>query len=126
MNHGTPLVLVASVSPYERRSVQSSLKRTGFTTVAVDNAEDAVRELAANGVSCVLVIDSGLLEAAHDAQWRHLRARHSTLGAVVRCLVPRANGSQRTDGYTLLVRPDDRKALRQAVRALAATQNRLD
>jgi DNA-binding response OmpR family regulator len=126
MNHDALLVLVASVSPYERRSVESSLKRTGCTTLAVHDAEDAARELAANGPSCVLVIDSGLLEAAHDAQWRRLRAHHATLRAVVRCLTPRANGSQRTDGYTLLVHPDDPKALRRALRMLAAAPSRLD
>jgi CheY-like chemotaxis protein len=127
MNHDPPLVLIAGVSPHERRIVESSLKKTGFTTVAVDDAEDAATELAANGTSCLLVIDSGLLEATHDSQWRVLRARHPGLGAVVRCLIPRAKGSLRTDGKTFLVHPDDDEGMRQAVRVLAmAPSNRAD
>lgn len=126
MNHDPPLVLIAAVSSHERRIVESSLTKTGFTTLAVDDAEDAATELAANGASWVLVIDSGLLEAPHDSQWRVLRARHPGLGAVVRCLIPRANGSLRTDGKTFLVHPDDDEGMRQAVRALVVPPNRPD
>lgn len=120
MHQDPPLVLIAGVSLHERRIVESTLKKTGFTTVAVDDAEDAGRELSANGGSAVLVIDSGLLEAAHDSQWRQLRTRHPGLGAVVRCLIPRAIGVQRTDGNTLLIHPDDDEGLREAVGVLAA------
>jgi hypothetical protein len=111
--------LIAGVSLHERRSVESILKKTGLTTVVVDDAEDAARELAANGTSGVLVIDSGLLEAAHDSQWRQLRTRQPGLAAVVRCLIPRDKGSQRTNGNTLRVHPDDAEGLREAVRDLA-------
>jgi hypothetical protein len=120
MDRTSPVVLIASVSLYERRIVESMLKKTGFTTLAVDDAEDAARELSANGAAGVLVIDSGLLEAAHDAQWREVRVLHPKLGAAVRCLISRAKGSQRRNGNTLLVHPDDAEGLRQAVRALAA------
>ncbi|HXK22769.1 MAG TPA: hypothetical protein VMS55_08860 [Myxococcota bacterium] len=114
-----PLVLIACVSAYEHRAVESSLKKTGFTTVAVDDAKEAAKEFSANGASGVLVIDSGLLEAAHDSQWRQLRTLHPALGAVVRCLIPRARGGRRTDGNTLLVHPDDDQGLREAICVLA-------
>jgi hypothetical protein len=120
MHRDPPLVLIAGVSLHERRIVQATLEKTGFTAVVVDVAEDAARELSANGASGVLVIDSGLLQAAHDSQWRELRTRNPGLGAVVRCLVPRANASRRTNGSTLLVHPDDDEGLRQAVGLLAA------
>jgi CelD/BcsL family acetyltransferase involved in cellulose biosynthesis len=114
------LVLIAGVSLHERRMVESTLKKSGLTTVAVEDAEDAARELSAKGVWGVLVIDSGLLQAAHDPQWRQLRSRHPGLGAAVRCLIPRDKASRRTDGNTLLVHPDDEEGLREAVRVLAA------
>ena len=76
-------VLIASVSVHERRVVESILKETGLTTVAVDDAEDATRELSADGAAGVLVIDSGLLEAAHDLRWREFRRRHPNVGAAV-------------------------------------------
>jgi hypothetical protein len=118
-----PLVLIASASLHERRLVESTLERSGFTPVGVDDAEEAGRELAANGASGVLVIDSGLLEAAHDSQWRQLRTRHPGLGAVVRCLIPRVDGRDRS---TLLVHPDDDEGLRRAVRMLAAASRSAD
>jgi hypothetical protein len=123
MHREPPLVLIAGVSLHERRIVELTLKKTRFTTVAVDDAEDAARELAAKGAWGVLVIDSGLLDAAHDPQRRQLRMRHPGLGAAVRCLIPWAKGSQRTDGNTLLVHPDDAEGLREAVGALAAMAN---
>jgi len=123
MHQDPPLILIASVSLHERRIVESTLKKTGLATVAVDDAEDAGRELSANGASGVLVIDSGLLEAAHDSQWRQLRTRYPGLGAVVRCLIPRAKRVQRTDGNTLLIHPDDDEGLREAVGVLAAGPN---
>lgn len=119
MSRTPRLVLIASVSPHERRGVESSLKSTGYTTVAVHDARDAARELAAGGELGVLVIDSGLLEATHDSQWREFRTRHPELGAAVRCLISRPRGSRRLDGNTLLVHPDDAEGLRHAIRALA-------
>lgn len=114
-----PLALIAGVSPHERCIVESILKKTGFTTLIVDDAEDAARVIATGATAGVLVIDSGLLEAAHDSQWRQLRMRHPGLGTAVRCLIPRAKGVQRTDGSTLLVHPDDVEGLREAVCVLA-------
>jgi len=105
MHRDLPLVLIAGVSLHERRIVQSILKTTGLTTVIVDDAEDAARELSAE--SGVLVIDSGLLVAVHDSQWREFRNRHPGLGAVIRCLIPRAQGVQRADANTLRIHPDD-------------------
>jgi hypothetical protein len=113
------LIMIAGVSLYERCIVESVLKNTGFTAVAVQDAEDAERELAACGASGVLVIDSGLLEAAHDPQWRQLRIRHPGLGTAVRCLVPQAKGIQRQSQGTFLVDPDDDEGLREAVGVLA-------
>lgn len=115
-----PLVLIASVSLQERHLVEAILKRAGLTTVAVDDAEDAAREILSNGTSSVLVIESGLLEAAHDSQWRQLRARHPEIGAVVRCLIPKTEDGRWTDGNTLLVHPDDDEGLRESVGVLAA------
>jgi hypothetical protein len=116
----SPLVLIASASPHERRVVGSSLKETGFTILAVDDAEDAGREVvSANGFSCVLVIDSGLLEVCHDSQWRDFRVRHPGLGTVLRCLIPRDSGIQRTESRTFVVHPGDLDGMQQAVRVLA-------
>jgi hypothetical protein len=61
-----------------------------------------------------LVIDSGLLEARRDAQWRGLRMRHPTLAAVVRCPISR-DEIQRTDHNTLRVHEDDGAAICDAL-----------
>ena len=122
MNRACPLVLIAGVSPHERRSVESSLSETGYTTRAVNDAEHAATEFVANGTSCVLVIDSGLLEADHDPQWRSLRADHPRLGAVVRCLVPGANGRRYEEDRTVFVHPDDQQAMQRAVRVLCRAE----
>jgi hypothetical protein len=126
MGRTPPVVLIASASLHERRMVESILKKTGFTTLLIDEAEDAVKELSTNGAAGVLVIDSGLLEAAHDAQWRELRMRYPALGAAVRCLLPRTKGIERRDGTTLLVDPDNDEGLRKAVSALAGDASPLD
>jgi hypothetical protein len=120
-----PVVLIASVSRGERRLVEACLKRTGFDLLAVDAAADASAELTARGAApAALVIDAGLLEARHDGQWRQLRTRHPALGAVIRCLMPRADGSLRSDDRTFRVPPDDDAGLRQAVEALVARPGR--
>jgi hypothetical protein len=117
MDRHFPLVLIAGI-PYERRLVESGLKARGFATRPVEAAEDAAKELAANGSGCVLVIDSGTLEAPHDLQWRGLRAQHPELGTVVRCLMP-PRCSPHNHGRLRFVHPDDEEGLRQAVRGLA-------
>jgi hypothetical protein len=119
------LVLIAGVSAHERRAVESTLESSGFGTVLVNDARHAEKELAVNG-SCVLVIDSGLLQAPHDGQWRNLRSRHPQLGTVVRRLIARANTCLPVDDATLLVHPDDDVGLRQAIRVLVAARHRQD
>jgi hypothetical protein len=49
MHREPPLVLIAGVSLHERRIVELTLKKTSFTMLAVDDAEGAVRRLAAKG-----------------------------------------------------------------------------
>lgn len=120
MNPHPPLVLIASVSTHERNGLEHALERTGFRTLVVDGAEAVSAALASSPAPTVLVIDSGLLEAPHDAQWRSLRTRHPELGTVVRCLRPRHNGSECAHDRTLLVHPDDEMATQRAVRTLAA------
>ena len=121
MRREAPLVLLVGVSLYELRIVESTLRATGFKTVAVQDADHATRELSANEALCVLVIDSGLLEAAHDPQWREFRRRHPGVGAAVRCLIPPDDGRQtQPDRNTLRVHPDDVEGLRNAVGVLLA------
>jgi hypothetical protein len=120
MRPRTPLVLVASVSAYERHRLELVLKRTGSTLCAVADAAEARRAHDGHDGVCVLVIDSGLLEMDHDPQWRELRSRHPELGAVVRCLFA-GGGIRRRDGNTLLVHPDDEEAAREAIRVLAVS-----
>lgn len=118
MNLPGPLVLIAAVSSHERRAVESLLERTGLATRGVDDAVSALVEIAGNDRT-VLVIDAGLLEAAHDGQWRALRARHPALAAVVRALVPRGGGLHH-DGRTRVIHPDDEDGIRRAVCDLSA------
>jgi hypothetical protein len=120
-----PVVLIASVSRVDRGLVETCLKQTGFDLLAVDAADDAAGELAARGAPpATLVIDAGLLEARHDGQWRLLRTQHPALGAVIRCLLPRADRSLRADERTFRVHPDDDAGLRQAVQALVTRPGR--
>lgn len=117
MSTKTPMVLIASVSAYERHRLELALKRTGWTLCVTPTAEEASRAYAAHDGSSVLVIDSGLLEMAHDPQWRVLRSDLPELGAVVRCLIP-GGGIQRSNGNTFLVHPDDGDAICHAIRLL--------
>ncbi len=119
-----PIVLIASVSLHERRKVEAALKQTGFTCLGMDDARGAERELDAMDDPAVLVIDAGLLEAAHDAQWRELRLRRPELGAVVRRLVPDQKSVERWDSRTLVVPPGDAEGLRTAVDLLAVAAAR--
>jgi DNA-binding NtrC family response regulator len=115
----SPTVLIASVSARDSTSLSALLGRTGFATQTVREAREVADGLEANSVPHVLVIDSGMLDSPHDAQWRDLRARHPALGVVVRCLVPRAKRSLRHDGRTVRVHPDDEDGVKRAIRTLA-------
>jgi DNA-binding response OmpR family regulator len=117
-----PLILIASASAKERRTVGAILGQAGLTALAVEDAKDAAKRVAANDASGVLVIDAGLLDALHDSQWRVLREHHPGLGVVVRVLIPRDGGSQRVDDRTYHVHPADHEGMQQAVRALAAAR----
>ncbi|MDH3685608.1 MAG: hypothetical protein OEP95_05250 [Myxococcales bacterium] len=124
MRDQPPLVLTASVSHGERRSLESTFKDAGLEAHGVDRANDADGEIAGHDGPSVLVIDSGLLEMPHDAQWRDLRKRHADLGAVVRCLVRGNPGAERTNERTFHVHPDHLEELISAIRTLgSATQD---
>ena len=116
----TPVVLIASVSPHESRLVERALSQSGWTLLPVDDAGRATRALDGGERNTVLVIDSGLLEMAHDSQWRVLRAHHPELRTVVRCLTPRTRSLESGDGRTLRVHPDDLQAMREGIRWLCA------
>lgn len=115
----SPTVLIASVSAYERQRIARLLGGIGARCprLAVEDAAMADRLQAARGPGCVLVIDSGLLHAPRDPQWRALRLREPWLGAAVRCLVP---GVRRVDARTFHVPPDDAPGILGAVGTLFA------
>ncbi len=125
-----PVVLIASVSPDDGLRLETKLNGSGWDLQQVGNAHDAARRLNGNGNGAVLVIDSGLLEMAHDGQWRELQRRYPNLGTVVRCLLPLAKTgaepairkSGRTNGSsTFRVHPDDAEGVGQAVRSLSVS-----
>jgi len=112
------LVLAAVVSSDEGRMLEKNLKREGFEVRRVDDARDAETEFSSHVGSSVLVIDSGLLLMPHDGQWRGLRERQPSLGAVVRSLL-RHYPIHAVDGErTLLVHPDDHDGLVRSIREL--------
>lgn len=102
MTSGVPVILIASTSSHERLSVERALAKTGRSVCFVRDTAEAERVCAENGGASILVIDSGLLEAPRDTQWRELRTRHPALAAVVRCPISR-DEIQRTDHNTLRV-----------------------
>jgi hypothetical protein len=122
MNAETPAILIASVSAYEQHRLGLTLEKTGWNVRVVEDAKEAAKACADHNGASILVIDSGLLEMAHDPQWRILRSGHPQLGAVVRCLVPRG-GLRRANGSTFLVHPDDHDGLRRAVDAFGAARH---
>ena len=124
MHRCASLVLIASVSPHGARQVESILKETGLSTTRVGDAEEAAKELAATDTAGVLVIDSGLLEARHDAQWREFRMRHPDVRTARPDSGSPSTGVQRCDRSTLLVHPGDPDGLREAVAILTATPPR--
>ncbi len=111
-------VLIACVSPQEGCLLESSLAKTGWSVLRVDDAGHAVRELDGGEQLAVLVIDGGLLEMTHDAQWRVLLEGCPRLGVVVRCLAPRADPPRARDESTFEVHPDDLDGIRRTVRRL--------
>jgi CheY-like chemotaxis protein len=116
------LVLAASVSAADRHSIERMLKDRGFDVRAVAGAEEAEDEITGHVGPCVLVVDSGLLAMVHDGAWRDVRARHPGLGTVVRCLIARDPGVQRSAERAFLVHPDCDEGLLEAVRALATAR----
>lgn len=118
MVDGTPLVLIASVSPDEGRLLERGLKKTGWDLLRVEDAEDASRQLDGSDGRPALVIDAGLLQMAHDSQWRDLRSRHPTLATVVRCLVPRRPKPGGGLCGAVEVSPDDLQGICEAIRTL--------
>lgn len=121
MNAETPVILIASASAYEQDRLGLDLEKTGWNLRGVEDAEEAARACAAHNGASVLVIDSGLLEMAHDPQWRVLRTRQPQLGAVVRCWIPR-DGIKRANDRTFLVHPDDHDGICEAIAALGASR----
>jgi hypothetical protein len=110
------LVLAASVSVADRRWVERTVKDGGYEVRGVGGADEADEQIDGRAAArCVLVIDSGLLEMAHDGAWRDLRTRHPGLRVVVRCLIAREPGLQRMEAHTVLVHPDSAHRLLEAV-----------
>ena len=102
MTIAVSVILIASASSDEELGVERALARTGRRVRCVRDTAEAERVCAENGGASILVIDSVLLEAPRDAQWRDLRTRHPALAAVVRCPISR-DEIQRTDHNTLRV-----------------------
>lgn len=118
MLRGLPFVMIASASLYEGRLLERALSRTGWDLLVLEDADEAARQIeGGDGDGAVLVIDAGLLET-RDPQWRGLLERHPKLGAVVRCLVPRAGRARAWGGRTCEVHPDDIDGTCRAVRLL--------
>ena len=118
------LVLTANVSRRDRVQIERRLAREGFACRGVDDAARADDEISDQDGDCILIIDSGLLEMVHDAQWRMLLARHPQLRTVIRCLIAEDPGVERTDDHTYLVHPDAGEGLLEAVLALGLTAKR--
>ncbi len=107
-------ILIANRSPSERLLLELELEKTGRSVHSVGDTLAAERVCTRNGGASILVIDSGLLEAAHDAQWRELRGRHPELAAVV-CCPTSLRHVQRTNRNTLRVHPSNRAGIRDAL-----------
>jgi len=116
------MIVVATVSSYEARLLESTLKLTGLDVTFVHAAREAEALLIDPRLFCVLLVDSGLLEAPSDVQWRELRARHPGVGMVVRSLV-RQPGNRPGDACATEVHPDDHRGLLRALRALCKARS---
>jgi len=114
------LVLLASHSALERDLVRQMVGAAVGDIVELEDAQQAVKELVRGpDRPAVLVIDSGLLVAHHDSQWRDLCADHPGLRTVVRTLLPREAGVRRGRDGSWLVHPGDDEGTLQAVREAA-------
>jgi len=111
----SPMIVVATVSTYEVRLLEPTLKLTGLDVTFVHTACEAEALLTDPGLFCVLVVDSGLLEAPSDPEWRELRERHPGVGMLVRSLV-REPANRPGDAWACEVHPDDRRGLLRAIR----------
>jgi hypothetical protein len=116
MTSGGPVILIASRSLFDRLLIERDLGKAGWSVRAVRDSLAAER-VCSNGRASILVIDSGLLEAPHDPQWRELRSRHPELAAVVCCPTSRTH-VQRTDRNTLVVHPSNRAGICDAIALL--------
>lgn len=125
MSRELPVVLTASVSNGDCERFASTLSEAGFVVRSVDSAAAVNDQLTGCPGSCVLVIDSGLLEMSHDAQWRRLRSSNPDLGTVVHSLIDSNGGTSIKKGRTILVHPDHPERLLKAVQSLAATELRV-
>lgn len=114
MTSGVPAILIASRSPFERLLIGREIEKAGRSVYPVQNTLAAEWVCSKNGGVSILVIDSELLEAPDDAQWRELRSRHPELAAVVCCPSSRTH-IQRTNRNTLLVHPSNRAGIRDAL-----------
>ena len=75
MGTADSLILIASAKRDEQLSIEHALMSTGRRVRLVRNPVEAERVCANHGGASILVIDSDLLEAPGDPQWRDLRAR---------------------------------------------------
>ena len=113
MTSGVAMILIAGRPSFERLCTERLLE-AGRSVRCVADTGEAERVCAENGGASVLVIDSTVLEAPRDPQWRELRSRHPELAAVVCCPLSR-NEIQRTDRNTLLVNPINGLGIRDAL-----------
>lgn len=117
MGHDTAVILIASVSSADAWDLGLALKPTGATVLRVEGADEAARCLDGRERAglVVLVIDAGLLEMAHDPQWRIFRKRHPALRTIVRRLLSRPRSHPKAELPTVDIHPDDMEGLREAV-----------
>lgn len=118
MNEQLLTILIASASAYERTRLRHRLAETEWKLADVCCAEEAAQWCGDNGKSSILLIDGGLLAENASPEWRALRERYPTIGAVVRSLIPRGSGILRPDPYTILVDPNDGDGLHEALHLL--------
>ncbi len=124
MTSGVPVVLIASRSPGERLSLESTLAKTGRRVYPVANPAEAEFVCAKYRGASTLVIDSDLLEEPRDAEWRRLRGRYPELATVVRCPVA-SDRIQRTDHNTVRVHPSNGDGVHEALDILDTYHTRV-
>lgn len=114
------LVLLASVSDYERRGLLRQLDELGharFTLQVAPSAPECRKRIDTHPGRCALVIDAGLLCATHDPQWRDLLKDLGSVSVIIRALKkegpPDSNDSREGPWW---VDPDDRETLQALLR----------